>query len=113
MQRGIGLGDVPGQGQHHGDGVLGSRDGVSAGGVEHDDAFLGGGLHVHVVDADTCSAYDFEPVRGFDDIGRYLRPAANDQGIVFSYLLDELFRREVGDNINVGSRLQPLYSLFC
>jgi len=113
VQGGVCLGYVPGQGQHHGDGVLGCGDGISAGGIENDDPLFGRSLYIHIVYAHTGSAYYSEPFRGIDDISRYLGSAADYQGIVVWDLLDELLWREVGDNIDISTRLQSLHAILC
>ena len=48
----VGLGNVPRHGQHHGERVLGHRDGVAARRVHHQHAGLGGGFEIDVVHAD-------------------------------------------------------------
>ena len=55
---GVGGGDLAGQGEHHGDGVLGGGDRVAERRVHHHDARGGGGRDVDVVDADAGAADD-------------------------------------------------------
>ena len=57
---GGGLGDLAGQGEHHGDGVLGRGDGVAVRRVHHHDAAGGGGFDVDIVHADAGAADDFQ-----------------------------------------------------
>src|SRR5207247_4497193 len=56
LHRGIRLRDVPGEREQHRDRVLGGGDVAPAGGVHDDDAVLGGGVDVDVVDADAGPA---------------------------------------------------------
>ena len=55
-QRAVRLRDVAGEREHQRDGVLGGGDDVRLRRVGDDDAALGGGLDVHVVDADARAA---------------------------------------------------------
>ena len=58
VQAGVGRRNVPGQGHHHGDGVLRRADGVASRRVHDQDAAPGGGGHVDVVDADARPHHD-------------------------------------------------------
>jgi len=89
----VGQRDVPRQGHHHGDGVLGRRDVVAERRVHHADAARGRGLDVDVVDADPGAADDFEILRGGDHVGR------------------GLCRRAHGKAVEAGDDLQQLLGL--
>ena len=68
LGRAVGGGDLAGQREHHGDGVLGGGDGVAVRRVHHHDAALGGRGDVDVVDADAGAADDLEVRRGGQDL---------------------------------------------
>src|SRR5207249_3191216 len=81
LQARVGGGEVPGQGQQQGDGVLGGADGVSAGRVHDDDAAAGGGGHVDVIDAD-AGAGDGPQLAGVvEQVGGDLGAAADDAAV--------------------------------
>ncbi len=80
--RGVAGRDPPGKGVEQGEGVLGRRDRVAGRGVDDDDAGPGGGLQVHVVDADPGPADDDEPTAGGDELGVGLDLAADDERVV-------------------------------
>jgi hypothetical protein len=63
LGRDVGGGNLAGNREHHGDGVLGRRDGIAEGRVHHDDAALGGDRHVDIIDAD-AGATDDAQLRG-------------------------------------------------
>jgi ethanolamine ammonia-lyase large subunit len=77
----VGLGDRPRRREGHRDGVLGGRADVALGGVRHDDAVLGCGLEVDVVDADAGPADDGEVRRRLEDRLGHLCPGPDDQGV--------------------------------
>ncbi len=91
------LGDLPDQGEHHGDRVLAGGDGVAAGGVHHDDAPLAGRRDVHVVEADARAADDGQFPGAIDHLLGDLGRAPDDQAVV---LLDD--RLEF-----IGGHLRP------
>ena len=80
------------------------------GGIEDYDSLLGGSLHIDIVYSHSGSAYDLEPICCLDHIGSDLGPTAYDQCIVVLYLFYELLGREVGNDINLCSRLKPLHA---
>jgi hypothetical protein len=69
LGRGVGFGQLAGDGEHHRDGVFGGGDRVAEGRVHHDDAAARGGRNVDIVDADAGAADHLE-------IGRPLRSAS-------------------------------------
>ena len=79
---GGGFGDLPGQGEHHGDGVLGCCDGVAEGGVHDHDAAGGGAFDVDVVDADAGAADDAEAGGGVQQFLRDLGCGADREAVV-------------------------------
>ena len=78
----VGLGYVPGQGHHQGDGVLGGGNGVACRGVHHRYALSGGGFQVDVVDAHTGAANHLELLSGVYHLGRGLGLAADHQRLI-------------------------------
>jgi len=75
----VGLRDGPRHGEHQRQGVLGDADGIAAGRVHHQHAFLGGGFDVHVVHAD-AGAPDHLQARGaFEQLRVRLHGAPHDQ----------------------------------
>src|SRR5207244_13362754 len=71
-------GDVPGQGQEHGDGVLGGADGGAAGGVQCPDTAASGGGDVDVVHTDAGANNGLEPAGILQQFGGEARAAAHD-----------------------------------
>ena len=69
---GMGLGHMPGNGEHHRQSMLRSGDGVALGRIHNQNPALGGGGHIHVVHAHTGSANDLETRRRRDDLRRDL-----------------------------------------
>ncbi len=91
--------------------MLGRRDGIAFRGVEDDDAALGGGFYVDVVDADAGPADDLEVLRGGDDVLGDFGLAAHNKCVVFGNEGDEFLRRQLlfavdriflGQNFNAG-----------
>ena len=80
-QGGVGLGDVPGLGQQQGHGLLGGREDVRLGGVDHHDPALGGRRHVHVVQADAGPAHHDQVGPGRQHLGGHRGGRADDQGL--------------------------------
>jgi hypothetical protein len=110
LHRGRGLGDLPGECKHHGDGVLGRGDGVPARGVHDDDAALACGVDVDVVDPDAGPPDDLEVVGPIDDLLRDLRGAADGKAVVVLDNPLELVGREAGHHVHLeaGGVLQYL-----
>ncbi|WP_433985217.1 hypothetical protein RBB78_07010 [Tunturiibacter empetritectus] len=81
MHGGVGAGDGAGEGDHEAEGEFGDGDGVGAGGVHDDDAAMGGGVGVDVVDAYSGAADDAEPGRGLEELGVGLNGGADDEGV--------------------------------
>jgi hypothetical protein len=83
------LRDVPREGEHHGDGVFGGRDGVASGGVHHDDAAAGGRVDVDIVDPRPGPPHDSEGLPRLEDVGPDARLAPDDQRVgAFNQLQD-------------------------
>ena len=98
------LGDFPGQGEHHGDGVLARGDRVAAGGVHDDDPPLARGGDVHVVEAGAGPPDDLQVFGAVDDPLRHLGGAADHQAVI---LLDDAFqfvRGEVRHDVHLDPR---------
>jgi len=64
-----------------GEGELGGRDGVARGRVHHDDAALGGGFDVDVVDAHAGAADADEALGGGEDFAGDLGLGADQDGV--------------------------------
>ena len=56
LQSAVGLRNVAGESEKHGDGMFGRRCRRAARRVHHENAVLGGSFDVDVVDADTCAS---------------------------------------------------------
>ena len=80
-QGGVGLGDVPGLGQQQGHGLLGGREDVRLGGVDHHDPALGGRVDVDVVEPDAGPAHHDEVGAGRQHLGGDRGGRADDQGL--------------------------------
>src|ERR1700693_4915731 len=61
--------------------MFGDADGVAAGGVHYQDAAASGGIHVHVVYANSCAADDAEAVGFVEKFGGDAGGAADDQAV--------------------------------
>ena len=85
---GVRLGSLAGEGHHEGEGLLCGGNGVTAGGVHHHDAALGGDGDVDVVHADAGTAHDFEVGGGFEHLGGHLGTTADDDGVSCAGCLD-------------------------
>ncbi len=79
---GVGGGDLPGDREHHRDGVLGRGDGVAEGRVHHDDALGGGRRNVDIVDADAGTTDHLEAVGGLEQLGRHLGGRADRKAVI-------------------------------
>ena len=80
-QGGVGLGDVAGLGQQQGHGLLGGRQDVGLGGVDHHHPALGGRGHVDVVEADAGPAHHHQVGAGREHLGGDRGGRADDQGV--------------------------------
>ncbi len=65
---GVGLRDIPRHGQHHGNGMFGSRDGIFPRSVHHEDSPSRRCLQVDVIDPDSGTADYLELLRCVDNI---------------------------------------------
>ena len=102
---GVGGGQLAGQGEHHGDGVLGGGDRVAERGVHHHDAGGGGGGDVDVVDADAGAADDLQVLGGGDDVLVGLGGRADGEAVVVADDLDQLVLGEAGLDVGVDAAL--------
>ena len=78
----VGLGNLPGQREHHGDGVFGGGDGVAERRVHHHDALGGGGGHIDVIDADAGAADHLQVFRRRDDLLGHLGGGADGKAVI-------------------------------
>ena len=81
-QAGVRLGHVAGQREQQRHRVLGGGDDVGLRRVGHDDAALGRGGDVDVVDAHAGAADGLQARRALDDVGRELRRRADEDPVV-------------------------------
>ncbi|MBA7675758.1 hypothetical protein ES703_83995 [subsurface metagenome] len=89
--------------------MLGGGDGVAGGGVDHDDAVLGGFVDSDVVHADAGAGDDLQLFAGPNDISRDLGLAAHNEGVVVADGGNKLFRLEAGLDLHLGVGTQNLY----
>ena len=99
-------GNVAGQGQHQGDGVLRGGHGVACGGVDHGDAGAGGSFQVDVVHADAGAGDDLQLLAGFDYVAVDLGLAADHQGVIAPHGVQQLGGLHAGLDVYVGPGLQ-------
>ena len=85
--------------------MLGGGDRVPARRVHHDDAVLGGGRQIDVVDPDAGAADRLELGRPLDDRGRDLRLAADHDPLVETGVGEEILRRNPDPDIDVQGRI--------
>ena len=97
LDAGVRLGDVAGLGQEQGDGVLGGRQDVGLGRVDHRDAAAGGGVEVHVVQADPGPAHDAKVLGPLQHLTGDLGLGPADQRVV----------RADGPGQSVGRKFRP------
>jgi len=102
FQRGIGIGDVAGEGHHQSDGVLGGSNRIALRGVDHQDPSFGGGSHVDVVHAHPRPTDDFQVRPRLDHLAGDPRAGAHHDGVVVGNDRDQLLRRKVGLHIHLG-----------
>ena len=94
LHAGVGLGDFAGDRNEEGEGVLGGRHRVAAGGVHHDDAAPGRRLDIDIVHPDAGPADRFEIFRRGDDVRADFGLAANDKGGVVGDDFEQFVVRE-------------------
>ena len=99
---GVGMGHVPRQRQHQGQGVLGRRDRVALGRIDHDHATLGGSRHINVVDSNAGAANDAQLGGGLNDVCGHLGARTDHQGVVVADDRLQLFRWQAGAHIHLG-----------
>jgi hypothetical protein len=104
---GVGGGDLAGDGEHHGDGVLGGGDRVAEGRVHHHDPARGGGGEVDIVDADAGAADDLESVGLLQQRGGGLRGGADGEAVIAADRGGQRLRilAELGAEIDVDAAL--------
>jgi hypothetical protein len=105
---GVGGGDFAGEGAHEGEGVLGGGDGVGVGGVHDEDAGLGGGFDIDVVDTDAGAGDGFE----FAGVGEFgsadLDTGTDDDAVIVAEDFGEFAFFPLGDDgeFDVGLGLE-------
>jgi hypothetical protein len=102
----IGFGNLAGDGEHHGDGVFGSRDRVAERRVHHHHALGRAGIgNIDIVDTDPGAADDLEIGGGVEHFLRHLGGRLRMARPSYSPMGDELFRRLAGDDIDIAAAL--------
>ncbi len=81
LDGGVGLRHRAREGQHQRESVFGDADGVATGSVHHQDAAVSGGVHVHIIDANSGAAYDAEAVGFVEEFGGDAGGAADDEAV--------------------------------
>ena len=81
LGRDIGLGNLPGEREYHGDRMFGGGDGIAKRRIHHDNPLRGGGGNIDIVDADPGAADHFQLGRPFEKFGGDLRRRANGKAI--------------------------------
>ena len=99
---GVGVGHMAREGQHQGQGLLGGGDGVALGGIHHQHAAAGGGLHIHVVHAHAGAADDAQLGGGLDHLSGDLGAGADHQALVVADDRLELLGWQTGAHIHLG-----------
>src|SRR6202012_3098086 len=79
---GVGRRQVAGDGEHHGDGVLGGGDRIAERGVHDDHPLGGGGGDVDIVDPDAGPGDHLQPGGGGDDVLVDLGARADGEGVI-------------------------------
>ena len=92
-----GLRNIPGQGQHHRDGVFCRRNGITTGTVHHHDTAPVGCFQIHVIKPGSRPGDEFELGGGFDDLCGHFGGTPDDNGLyVLLKFLDQLLFRQPG-----------------
>ena len=86
--------------------MLGCGDRVALRGVGDDDAMLGSGLYVYVVNADAGASDSLEYPGPLYYIGGDFRGAADDEAVVIPDLPEQFFRAEVEEDVHLEIFLQ-------
>jgi hypothetical protein len=81
--------------------MLGRGDRVALRGVGDDDAVLGSGLYMYVVNADAGASDSLEVHGPLYYIGGDFRGAADDETVVIPDLLEQFFRAEVEEDVHL------------
>ena len=111
MQGAVGGGKVAREREHHRDGVLGGRDRVAGGCVEHEHAVPRRRLDVDVVDADTGASDHAQSRRGGEHLGGDLGLAANHERVVVADALAERARLEPGHDVDLARGAQACHAV--
>ena len=99
----VGGRDLARQRHHHGDRVLGRRDGVAERRVHHNDAALGGRRHVDIVDANAGASDDLEVFSGGDHLRRRFGRGTHRKTIIGGNAGDQVFRTQAGLDIDLDA----------
>ena len=103
---------MTGNRQHHPHRVLRRGDIVAGGSIDHHDATAGGSRNIDVIDPDACPTDHLEASTRLDHLGRDLRLAAHDQGIVLRDDTNQLLGFEPGPLVYLGVATQILDAVF-
>ncbi len=101
----VGGGNLPGDGKHHGDGMLGRGYRIAEGRVHHDDAALGGDRHVDIVDTDAGAADDAQLLGGGEHLLGDLGGGADGEPVVIADHGEQLFLvlAEIGQVVDLDA----------
>ena len=91
-QRGVGLGDISGLGQEQGHSVLGGRDDVGQGVIDHQHPVIGSRVHIHVVQAHPGPAHDHQLAPRIEHLGSHLGGRPDDQRLELHNRFQQLSR---------------------
>ena len=105
LRRTVGGGDLPGDGQHQRDGVLGGRDRIAERRVHDDDAARGRRLDVDVVDADAGAADDLQLLGLADQLFRHLGGRADGEPVILADDFFQLLLGEAGFEVDGDARV--------
>ena len=107
LGRGVGGGELAGDGEHQGDGMLGGGDRIAEGRVHHDDALRGRRRHVDIVDADAGAADDAELRRGGEHLVADLGRRADGEAVIVADDGEELLLvlAEIGLVVDVDAAI--------
>ena len=100
---GAGFWDLAGEGEHHGDGVLGGGDGVAVRGVHHHDAGGGGGFDVNIVHTDAGPADHLEVAGGVEQFARDLGCGADGEAVIRADDGAQFSGREAGFHVDLDA----------
>src|SRR4029453_13390092 len=103
LGRGVGLGQLAGEGEHQGDGVLGSGDRIAERRVHHHHAARRGCRDVDIVDSDPGAPDDLQVAGCVEQRLGYLGRGADREAIILADDRLQFVRRLAGDLVDLDS----------